>query len=326
MGMRIAVLMGIINLDNQQKIIKGMIDAGKETDSHLYIFTNYVGSTDDEDDVRGAYRIMDLPDFSKFDAAILVVNTINYPPALDRVLEAVKKSNIPTITIDRHIDGMGCVGMSGYEAGYELVEHFVTVHNADEIHYVRGPIGNKDADNRYQAYCDVLEKYHIPYKKENIFEGNFSNASGRKAVHYFLKDGKCPKCIICANDNMAMGVYEVLAKKGYRVPEDVMLAGFEYTELSKLNNPSITSINKNRYEVGYRSVHEAINLINGKEPECHMIPCKLEKGGSCGCGTANALAAHRAAGIYKGFHMRSFILLIISFGSYAQNTRLLIQS
>ena len=289
MGMRIAVLMGVINLDNQQKIIRGMIDAGKETDSHLYIFTNYVGSTDDEDDVRGAYRIMDLPDFSKFDAAILVVNTINYPPALDRVLEAVKKSNIPTITIDRHIDGMGCVGMSGYEAGYELVEHFVTVHNADEIHYVRGPIGNKDADNRYQAYCDVLEKYHIPYKKENIFEGNFSNASGRKAVHYFLKDGKCPKCIICANDNMAMGVYEVLAKKGYRVPEDVMLASFEYTELSKLNNPSITSINKNRYEVGYRSVHEAINLINGKEPECHMIPCKLEKGGSCGCGKAKAI-------------------------------------
>ena len=289
MGMRIAVLMGVINLDNQQKIIRGMINAGKETDCNLYIFTNYVGSTEDEDDVRGAYRIMDLPDFSKFDAAILVVNTINYPPALDRVLEAVKKSNIPTITIDRHIDGMSCVGISGYKAEYELVEHFVTVHDASEIYYVRGPIGNKEADNRYQAYCDVLEKYQIPYKEENIFEGTFSNASGRKAVNYFLRNGKCPRHIICANDNMAMGVYEVLAKKGYRVPEDVALAGFEYTELSRLNNPTITSINKNRYEVGYQSVYEAVKLINGKEPECHMIPCKLEKGGSCGCGKAKSI-------------------------------------
>uniref|UniRef100_UPI00405600C3 diguanylate cyclase domain-containing protein n=1 Tax=Agathobacter sp. TaxID=2021311 RepID=UPI00405600C3 len=283
MGKQIAVLMGAINLDNQRQIVNGMIDAGKETDSNLYIFTNYVSSRENEENVRGAYHIMDLPDFSKFDAAILAINTINYAPAAERALEAIKKSSIPAVTIDHYIDGMSCVGISSYEAEYELVEHFITIHGADEIYYVRGPVGNKEADKRYQAYCDALANYNITYKEELVYTGWFTNESGRKAVRHFLKSGKCPRYIICANDNMAMGVYEVLTRKGYRIPEDTALAGFDNSELSQLNIPPITSVNKNQHEVGYKSVYEALELIEGKKTEYHIVPCKLEARGSCGC-------------------------------------------
>ena len=81
MGRQIAVLMGAINLENQRQIVNGMIEAGKETDSNLYIFTNYVSSRENEEDIRGAYHIMELPDFSNFDAVILAINTLSYAPA-----------------------------------------------------------------------------------------------------------------------------------------------------------------------------------------------------------------------------------------------------
>lgn len=283
MGKQIAVLMGAINLDNQRQIVEGMIEAGKETDCNLYVFTNYVSSRENEENIRGAYHIMELPDFSKFDAIIFAINTLNYLPAAERALEAVKKSNIPVVTIDRYIDGMSCVGISSYEAEYELVEHFVNEHGADEIYYVRGPIENKEADKRYEAYCDVLQKHNIPYQDDHVYCGWFTNEGGRKAIKYFLKSGKCPRFIICANDSMAMGVYEVLMQKGYRVPEDVALAGFDNSELSQLNIPPITSVNKNQHDVGYKSVYEALALIDGKETEYHIVPCTLEARGSCGC-------------------------------------------
>lgn len=283
MGKQIAVLMGAINLDNQRQIVNGMIEAGKETDSNLYIFTNYVSSRENEENIRGAYHIMDLPDFSKFDAVILAINTLNYLPAAERALENAKKSNIPVVTIDRYIEGMSCIGISSYDAQYEVVEHFIKDHGADEIYYVRGPLDNNEANKRYQAYCDVLEKYQIPYQEDHVFQGWFVNESGRKAVKYFLKNGKCPRYLICANDSMAMGAYEVLTQKGYRVPEDVAIAGFDNSELSQLNIPPITSVNKNQHQVGYKSVYEALALIEGKEPETHIIPCTLEKRGSCGC-------------------------------------------
>ena len=283
MGKQIAVLMGAINLDNQRQIVNGMIEAGKETDSNLYIFTNYVSSRENEENIRGAYHIMDLPDFSKFDAVILAINTLNYIPAAERALEAIKKSKIPAVTLDRYIEGMSCVGISSYEAEYELVEHFINEHRADEIYYVRGPIGNNEADARYEAYCDVLQKYNIPYQKEHIYHGWFTNESGRKAVKYFLKNGICPRYIICGNDSMAMGVYEMLVQKGYRVPEDVAIAGFDNSELSQLNIPPITSVNKNQHEVGRKAIYEALALIEGKETEYHIIPCKLEARASCGC-------------------------------------------
>ena len=40
---QIAVILCSINLDNQKKILKGLMAAAKETDSNLYVFTNYVG-------------------------------------------------------------------------------------------------------------------------------------------------------------------------------------------------------------------------------------------------------------------------------------------
>ncbi len=283
MGKQIAVLMGAINLDNQRQIVNGMIEAGKKTDSNLYIFTNYVSSRDNEENIRGAYHIMELPDFSKFDAAIIAINTIHYLPTVERVLEAVKRSNIPAVTIDCQVEGMSCIGISSYDAEYELVEHFIRQHGANEIYYVRGPIGNKEADRRYQAYCDVLQKYNIPYQENHVFNGLFKNESGRNAVKYFLKNGKCPKHIICANDSIAMGAFEMLTQKGYRVPEDVTIAGFDNIELSQLNIPPITSVSKSQHEVGYKSVYEALALIDGKETDYHIVPCKLETRASCGC-------------------------------------------
>ena len=56
MGKQIAVMMCAVNLDNQRKILEGMIDAAKETDSNLFVFTNYISYREKEENVQGAYQ------------------------------------------------------------------------------------------------------------------------------------------------------------------------------------------------------------------------------------------------------------------------------
>lgn len=283
MGKQIAVLMCAINLDNQRKILEGMIDAAKETDANLFVFTNYVSATEENENVRGAYRIMELPDFKQFDAAILVLNTLHYRPAVDYSIQAIKESGIPAVSIDNEIEGMGYIGISSYEAEYELIEHFITEHNCRDIYYVRGPIRSKEAQKRYQAYCDVLQKYNIPLQEDHVYLGMFNLESGREAAKYFLKNGKTPSCIICANDAMAVGVAEILKNSKYRIPEEVRIAGFDNGETSYLHIPPITTIDKSQYDVGYQSVMDVLAQSIGKAPEKHEMPCKLETRGSCGC-------------------------------------------
>ncbi len=283
MAKQIAVILCSINLDNQKKILKGLVAAAKETDVNLYIFTNYIGMQESEESVLNSYRILELPDFRKFDGLIMAINTIHLPPTADYIMNQIAKTGIPTVSIDREFEGMSCVKISSYDAEFEMVEHLIAVHGYRDIFYVAGPLMNREAALRYQAYQDVLEKYGIPFREEDVYEGRFTMQSGIDAANHLTANGTCPRCIICANDAMALGVMEVLEAKGYSIPDDVAIAGFDNGELSELSFPPLTTVDKAQYEIGRKAVHEVLALIRGKAPRTRIVPCKLENRGSCGC-------------------------------------------
>lgn len=283
MAKQIAVILGSINHDNSKKLLTGLMAAAKETDTNLYIFTNYIGARESEASVLNSYRIIELPDFHKFDGLIMSMNALSIHSVADYVLNQIKETNIPTVSIDREFEGMSCVKISSYDAEFKMVEHMILTHGYREIHYVAGPLEHPEAAARYQAYKDALAKYNIPFREENVYCGRFTILSGNNAADYFLKDGKCPRCIICGNDAMASGVIEVLEKKGYSVPDDVCIAGFDNSDFSELTFPPLTTIDKSQFEVGKKCVYEILALTEGSKPRTQIVPCKLQNRGSCGC-------------------------------------------
>lgn len=283
MGKQIAVLMCAVNLDNQRKLLEGMIDAARETDSNLFVFASYISYKEKEENLQGAYQIMRLPDFRQFDGAIIAKNSIQYRPAAEYAEKALRESGIPAVSIDLELPGMSSVGISSYESEFELIEHFITEHGCREIYYVSGPLNHPEGKKRYQAYCDALEKYGIEYNEDRVYYGFFNTDSGMVAAEIFLRDGNCPEVIVCANDAMAVGAIQVVKNHGYQIPQDVKIAGFDNAELSALHNPSLTTVNKNQHEVGYQAVKELFHLAEGAKPARYDVPCHLEIRSSCGC-------------------------------------------
>lgn len=139
---QIAVLMSAINISNQKKILEGMIDAAKETDCNLFVFTCHINFNEKEENKQGAYQIMKLPDFSHFDGAVIVRNTIQHEPTARQVLAALRESRIPAVSIDSEMPGMGYIGILNYEAQYRIVEHLIKEHGCRNICYIAGPSFN----------------------------------------------------------------------------------------------------------------------------------------------------------------------------------------
>ena len=123
--------------------------------------------------------------------------------------------------------------------------------------------------------------------------------SGILAAKKMLEDGRRPEAIICGNDDMALGIIEVFKKAGIRVPEDVKIAGFDNVEMSQLNRPTLTTVNKNQIGVGYKAVYELTGLMSGKEPEDTILPCSMEYRESCGCQSAEEGDVFQLAEILK---------------------------
>ena len=232
---------------------------------------------------------MKLPEFKEFDGAIIAPNIIRHKETAEYVTQKLKDSKIPAVSIDVDIPGMSRVGVSTYEAQAEIVEHLIEAHGCKEIYYIAGPLINPEGKKRYQAYCDTLERYGLEYKEDHVYYGDFNIAGGRLAAQKFLNDGGCPEAVVCANDDTAMGFIEYIEEKGYKVPEDVRVTGFDDAEFSKINTPPLTTVNKNQIECGYRAVYEVLALIEGKPVEKHLIPCKMKLRKSCGCPDCNEI-------------------------------------
>ncbi len=280
---QIAVILGAINLDNQKRLLEGMENAAKEMDCNLFVFTNYIGTRETEESVAAATQVLKLPDFRKFDGAVLVPNTIHNAQALDRITKELNVLAKPMVSIDRKMDGMSYVGINSYDAEYEMVEHFL-YHGYTDILYVSGnTMVSSEARKRYMAYQDAIVNNGIPFKEDNVYEGSFTMESGMIAAKQILADGKKPEAIICANDDMAIGVMNVLTSAGYKVPEDVKIAGFDNVEMSKLNRPTITTVDKSQQDVGYKAIQEIMDLMDGKDIEEYELPCSIIYRESCGC-------------------------------------------
>ena len=283
MAKQIAVFMCALNLDNQRKLFDGMIKAAKETDVNLFAFTNYISYRDTMENMQGAYQIMCLPDLREFDGVIFSPNTLQYPPIYDYVVNEINRYKIPSVSIDRLLEGFAGIGIASYEAEYAMTEHFIKVHGCEEIIYVSGPQFNPEGVKRYRAYCDAMRANGLEVKQENVYEGIFTSESGQEIAKEILARKEFPKHIICANDALAVGIVDTFKEHGLRIPEDVKVAGFDNGELSEFQNPALTTVDKSQLQVGYEAVYEILAQLEGKEPEWKEIECKLEIRYSCGC-------------------------------------------
>lgn len=274
-------------MENQRHIMEGMIEATKETGCNIYIFTNHSFRQNSKESAQGAYQIMELPDFEYFDGAIVAPDTIAYPPVASFVMDKLRNSKIPFITLDHPLEGYGCLQTSSYRAQYKIVEHLIKEHGCSDIVYIRGPVNYPEADYRYQGYCDALKDNGIALKEEYIYIGDFTLESGLHAAVKMNATGVKPQAIVCANDAMAVGVLEYFKMIGISVPRDVFLTGFDNSETAMYSIPSITSIDKNPKALGFQSIEEILKVIDGKVPENIQISSEPFCRESCGCGSAD---------------------------------------
>lgn len=272
MSRQIAVLISAINISNQRKILEGMIDAAKETDSNLFVFTCHINFNEREENKQGAYQIMKLPDFKYFDGAVIVRNTIQHEPTAEQVMASLEESGIPAVSIDSELPGMGYIGISNYEAQYQLVEYLIKERGCRDICYIAGPSFNEEARERKRAYLDALLKSGISHRVENVVEGLWDEASGMRVMERMLDERGCPEAVVCANDLMAMGAMKVLKQRGYQIPQDVCVTGFDNEELSALFNPPLTSVDKNQYGAGREAVYALFDEEAGKKGRRILVP------------------------------------------------------
>lgn len=285
MKKQIAVMMCAITFDNQRKLLDGIMAYARKKDVNVFVFTNFVTYQENDLVKQGAFQIMDLPDFSEFAGVILVKNTIQQKDVADYVVEKILQSGVEAVSINEKVDGMACINVSEYLGQRLAVEHLIRVHHKKDIAYVTGLLTNEEGRERFRAYRDCIEEAGITFDEDRVFNGYYDVDSGRNAVKFFLNHGRTmPEAIVCANDNMAIGVIAQLKECGYAVPDEILVTGYDGDDIAKFHTPSITTIGRSQYEVGYEAMKLlcTADITDIADTE-RGFGGKLIVGTSCGC-------------------------------------------
>ncbi|MYV58128.1 LacI family DNA-binding transcriptional regulator [Streptomyces sp. SID3212] len=107
------------------------------------------------------------------------------------------------------------------------------------IAHIGGPLDQTSATDRLDGYRDVLPAGDPAL----IAEGEFTAASGERAMAELLD--RCPDldAVFAANDLMASGALRVLKERGRAVPGEVALVGFDDMDsIAEGTDPPLTTV------------------------------------------------------------------------------------
>ncbi|MGC4091688.1 MAG: substrate-binding domain-containing protein [Polyangiaceae bacterium] len=162
--------------------------------------------------------------------------------------------HLPQVSLGLEIPGVPSVIIDNRPGIHALVDHLVEVHKCRSIAYIGGPEHNPDAVVRAQAFEDALLHHGLPINPDRCQAGAFTLPSGSSAMATILERGEYFDSVLAANDGMALGAIETLKARGFRVPHQVRVVGFDDLEIARLVNPPLTTVRQPLGEMATRAV------------------------------------------------------------------------
>jgi len=267
-----------------QTLCRGITDAAAEANANVIIFPGKSPKVPYEYryQFNAIYR---LASRENIDALILATGTmVNFLSDAEFREFYGRYDNIPLVSISIPLDGVSSVLIDNKVGLRAVLEHLVKEHEFKRIAFISGPESNTEAQERFSVYKEVLRENKLKFNPKLVVTGDFTKYSGVRAIEEFLDErGVSFQALAAANDEMALSAMEELQKRGFKVPEEVAVVGFDNVESAHYSTPTLTTVAQPIYEQAYKAVKLAFELIGGGKAHNVILPTSMMLRESCGC-------------------------------------------
>lgn len=297
----IAIMLGDTQSDYSEDLLRGFYSCAKAENVNIVFLmgpqtpqycTDILSCS-----VNGNYNyqfdtIYDYVHFTKPDALIIIYGSLSIFSSHDEQANFLAQyADIPYLLLEdipEHSNAPFLIA-DNYGGMRMCIEHLIFIHHYKKITFLSGPRNNKDANERLQAYYDVMSENHLPVTDKMVTFGNYSELVNDQ-VKYLLDCNPDIEAIACANDNMAKSAYRVCAARDLIVGHDVAITGFDDVELAQTMDPPLSSVSHNSFQFSYTALKNAIALCEGEVPASQRMPTIFHQRCSCGCPSNQALS------------------------------------
>lgn len=181
-------------------------------------------------------------------------------------IKAFSEINTPVILVGQSYKGIHSIVQNDYEAGRAIGDYFGKT-SCEKIAYLGvGEYDKAVGIHRKNGVIEGLSRHHIAVDcYETTFKLSDAKASAKSIINHY-------DAIICATDNIALGVLKAAYELNIKVPEQLSISGFGGYETTSIVTPMITTVAFPYQETGRRAAVSLLKLLNGEDvPELQRM-------------------------------------------------------
>ena len=230
---------------------------------------------------RAIFRALN---FDLFEAFFIICHSFHDDNLIKELVDKAQAHKVPVILAGMDLPGCWTV-VNDYEEGYkDLLRHVIRDHGATDTYYIAGMKDEPNSEGRLKCYREVLEECGLPFHHQ-IAYGNYWAKPAAEITRKLIRSrDKMPDAIFCANDAMAIAVCDTLQAEGYRVPEDIIVTGFDASPASYMVRPHLTTCGDIPRTLAEKTMDLIHRLQAGEQPP-YVINHSFRPifSESCGC-------------------------------------------
>ncbi|MBR1640363.1 MAG: substrate-binding domain-containing protein [Treponema sp.] len=284
--MRIGLVLSVLDEEYQISVYEGIKKKADEFGFELVCFQveNVEFNTD-----AVISRITDKELFG-VDFIILLASVLS-DSFLVKSLSDVHRiwGNVPVVSIGQEIKELPSLLVRSESSMHSLIEHMIVFHGYRHFLYISGTASHQDAVIREKYFLDCMRAYKEKYRdlSYTIKNALFTEISAIEAMKSFFEENTDADvdAVMCANDNMAIGVYKFLKMNRENLKaKDVAVTGFDDIPQSRFSNPSITTVSQSVRLLGEMAVDVVKKMQEGCDVEKKFyVGSEVILRESCGC-------------------------------------------
>lgn len=168
------------------------------------------------------------------------------------------------------------VGINDYVATQQAIEYFLSLHRT-RIGMVNGPLTYKYARDRLAAFQAITKDAGLDIPPNWIIQlPQLNHDMAFSSIIQLLNTADAPDCFFCVSDILAAAAVRAVQYCNLKIPEDVMIIGFDNIIFSQLTTPSITTVSQPQFQLGFLSGELLLEKIMNPMSETKHVMLNTE--------------------------------------------------
>ncbi len=216
-------------------------------------------------------RIYSLAKQAQFDGIVCLAGALASDD-VSLLTRLVQSYSTPLVTLGLETPGKSSVLFNDVTGMEDLMKHLLVDPQRRNFAFVRGKDNDRYSLEREDVFRNMLAQRGYFINESRFVSGNYDSFEAYQVVRDLLQNDSDIDVIVAANDSMALGAARAVNALGLRIPQDILVSGFDDTPETTKNAPALTSVRQPLTQMAEKCAKELIVQIEARRMGKDLSP------------------------------------------------------